>query len=137
MLQDAVVSNALAITIGAVPGALSRYYITEWCKKIFGKNFPYGTFFYQYQWLLDDGFFITLISVNQNFPDELQLLIATVFLGAYTTFSTDELETFTQLQKSHLTVAVLYWAGSAIVSLIAIQLGVVLAKFNKSTERKP
>jgi CrcB protein len=33
MLKDINLVNSIAIAIGAVPGALSRYYITEWCKK--------------------------------------------------------------------------------------------------------
>ena len=37
---------ALAIAIGAIFGALSRFYVTEGAKAIFGKDFGfYGTFF--------------------------------------------------------------------------------------------
>ena len=38
------ITNVLAIAAGAVPGALSRYQITEWTKAKLGPKFPYGTF---------------------------------------------------------------------------------------------
>jgi fluoride ion exporter CrcB/FEX len=36
------------------------------------------------------------------------------------------------LQKGNITVAVLYWAGSAIVGMIAVLLGVVFGRFGKA-----
>lgn len=46
MLQDPTIRNAIAISFGAVAGALSRYYLTLWFVQRFGTTFPYGTFFY-------------------------------------------------------------------------------------------
>ncbi len=43
MLQDPNLRYPLAISLGAIAGALSRYYITLWFADRFGINFPYGT----------------------------------------------------------------------------------------------
>jgi CrcB protein len=44
MLQNVTLLGVLAIAIGAIPGGVSRYYLTEFCKKALGTKFPYGTF---------------------------------------------------------------------------------------------
>jgi|GEM_PF-6406109 len=42
MLQDPI-RTPIAISLGAIAGALSRYYLTLWFAKTFGTSFPYGT----------------------------------------------------------------------------------------------
>jgi CrcB protein len=68
----------------------------------------------------------------KNWSPELRLMVTTGFCGAFTTFSTYTLDTVTMLQKGNITVAVLYWAGSAIVGMIAVLLGVVFGRFGKA-----
>lgn len=128
MLKDINTVNCIAIAIGAVPGALSRYYITEWCKKIFGTKFPYGTFFINITGCLVMGFLITLVSGMKNFPVEVQLMLATGFLGAYTTFSTYEFDTLILWRRGKWIATIFYWAGSAIIGVISILIGVFLGQ---------
>ena len=45
MLQDINLRQLLAISLGAIAGALVRYYLTFWPTLKLGTNFPYGTFF--------------------------------------------------------------------------------------------
>ncbi len=122
------VSTALAIAIGAVPGALSRYYITGWCLKNFGSGFPYGTFIINITGCFCMGFFITLASGIANFPDEAKLMVATGFLGAYTTFSTYGFDTLTLWRNGKLAKTAFYWTGSGIFGIIGVYLGAILAK---------
>ncbi|WP_233153807.1 fluoride efflux transporter FluC [Scytonema sp. HK-05] len=53
-----------------------------------GTNFPYGTFIINFTGCLLMGFFFTLFKGIKEFPSEIDLLVRTGFLGAYTTFST-------------------------------------------------
>lgn len=55
-MQNVTLFGVLAIAIGAVPGALSRYYLTEFCKRAIGTNFPYGTFIINFTGCLLMGF---------------------------------------------------------------------------------
>jgi CrcB protein len=128
MLKDINLVNSIAIAIGAVPGALSRYYITEWCKKNFGTKFPYGTFFINISGCLVMGFFLTLNSEIKSFPVEVQLMLATGFLGAYTTFSTYGFDTLTLWRRGKVAASIFYWAGSAISGVISILIGVFMAQ---------
>lgn len=132
MLQDPNLRHPIAISLGAVVGALSRYYITLWFANRFGTAFPYGTFFINVTGCLAMGFFITLAfeRVSAVAP-EVRLMVATGFLGAYTTFSTYGLETNVLWRDRSYSLAVFYWAGSAILGVIAVQLGMILARIGK------
>lgn len=132
MLQDPNLRHPIAISLGAVVGALSRYYITLWFANRFGTAFPYGTFFINVTGCLAMGFFITL--VFERVPavaPEVRLMVATGFLGAYTTFSTYGLETNVLWRDRSYSLATFYWAGSAILGVIAVQLGMILARIGK------
>ena len=132
MLQDPNFRVPIAISFGAVAGALTRYYITLWFASRFSTAFPYGTFFINITGCLAMGFFITLV-VEQvtTIPLEVRLMVTTGFLGAYTTFSTYGLETNVLLRDRSYSLATFYWAGSAILGVIAVQLGIILARLGK------
>ena len=93
MLQDPNFRAPLAISLGAIAGALSRYYLTLWFAQRFGTAFPYGTFFINLTGCLIMGFFITFsLERVAIISPEVRLMVTTGFLGAYTTFSTYGLE---------------------------------------------
>lgn len=76
------------------------------------------------------GFFATLALYKADLiSPEVHLLVATGFLGAYTTFSTYGLDTINLLNSGDSAKTAFYWAGSAILGIISLQLGVILARF--------
>jgi fluoride exporter len=126
------VRNPIAISFGAVAGALSRYYLTLWFAQRY-EGFPYGTFVINMTGCLGMGFFFTLASERiPAIPPEVRLLVAVGFLGAYTTFSTYGIDTVNLLRHGSLWKASFYWAGSAVLGVICVQLGVILASIHKS-----
>jgi CrcB protein len=128
MIQTEI-RNPIAISLGAIAGALSRYYLTLWFSDRFGVSFPYGTFFINISGCFAMGFFATFaLNHVAIISPEVRLLVATGFLGAYTTFSTYGLDTVGLLRNSTMLTATFYWAGSAIVGIISVQLGVILAR---------
>lgn len=140
ILQQPAVRNPIAVSLGAIAGALSRYYLSLWFAQRFGTSFPYATLFINLTGCLAMGFFFTLTMERMpSISPEVRLLLAVGFLGSYTTFSTYELDTLTLLrhalsQDSSLQrsfTVLLYWAGSAIFGLISIELGVILARLGK------
>ena len=60
MLQNPNIRIPIAISLGAIAGALSRYYLTLWFSDRFDTSFPYGTFFINLSGCLVMGFFATL-----------------------------------------------------------------------------
>ncbi|MEY3866988.1 MAG: fluoride efflux transporter CrcB [Microcoleaceae cyanobacterium] len=122
------ITNVVAIAAGAVPGALSRYHLTEWTKAKFGTKFPYGTFVINLTGCLAMGFFFTISKGITGYPKELDLLIRTGFLGSYTTFSTYGFDTLGLWRSKNTVATAFYWAGSAILGLGAVIIGVTIAK---------
>ena len=134
ILQQPKIRGPIAIALGAIAGSLSRYYLGIWFVQKFGNAFPYGTLFINITGSLAMGFFVTLALENSTIiSPEIRLLIAVGFLGSYTTFSTYELETMTLLKQGNILPAATYWLGSAILGILGLQLGHILAKLIAKT----
>jgi CrcB protein len=129
IFEQPAIRKPIAISLGAIFGALSRYYLTIWCANRFGVNFPYGTFLINLTGCFIMGFFVTLAEISTLINPELRLLVAVGFLGSYTTFSTYELETRNFIREGHLILALFYWLSSAILGMISLQLGTILSRF--------
>ncbi|HIK13688.1 MAG TPA: fluoride efflux transporter CrcB [Leptolyngbyaceae cyanobacterium M33_DOE_097] len=124
----------LAVALGAIAGALGRYYLGLWCMHHFGSTFPYGTLLINgtgsFAMGLLTAFFV--YSSSQVHPD-LRLMLTTGGLGSYTTFSTYALDTTGLLTRGQVAIALLYWAGSLVLGLLGLQLGLVLVERRKQS----
>jgi fluoride exporter len=118
------IRTPIAISLGAIGGALCRYYLTLWFTARFGVGWPYGTFVINVTGCFAMGLLTTGIS-----SPEWRLLLLTGFLGAYTTFSTYGLESFSLLRQNQLYGAGLYWLGSSVVGLLGVTIGVWLGEY--------
>ncbi|MDJ0719331.1 MAG: fluoride efflux transporter CrcB [Prochloraceae cyanobacterium] len=127
--QQPALRVPIAISFGAIGGALSRYYLGLWLTDLFGNNFPYGTLFVNLTGSFLMGLSIALTGEHfwQLSPD-LILSIVVGFLGSYTTFSSYELDSIKLINQGQYITFASYWLGSCILGLIAIQLGIMLAK---------
>ncbi|AUT01782.1 fluoride efflux transporter CrcB [Nostoc sp. CENA543] len=130
VLQQPSIRNPIAVSLGAIAGALSRYYLSLWFAQRFGVGFPYGTFFINISGCLAMGFFFTFaVDKIAIISPEIRLLVAVGFLGAYTTFSTYALDTVSLLHNQNFIAANIYLVGSVLLGLISLQLGMILARF--------
>ncbi|HEY9297640.1 MAG TPA: fluoride efflux transporter CrcB [Phormidium sp.] len=128
MLQDPSFRAPIAISLGAIAGSLTRYYLTLYFTQSFGSSFPVGTFLINLTGCFGMGFFVTLVERGMNLSPELRLLVTTGFLGAYTTFSTYGLDTINLWRTGNYLATAFYWSGSAILGILSLQIGVILAK---------
>ncbi|AKV66503.1 MULTISPECIES: fluoride efflux transporter CrcB [Microcystis] len=120
----------LFVAIGAIFGALSRFYIAKLIDSIFGKEWGFfGTFFVNVSGCLIIAYIFTMVKENiRIIAPELGLMIATGFCGSYTTFSTYSLEVNKFLEQGNLTFGLIYWLGSVLGGMIALKIGVILAR---------
>jgi CrcB protein len=124
---DPNLRTPIAISLGAIPGALSRYYITKLTVQWLGSGFPYGTFVINLTGAFVMGFFVTFTLDRSIASPDLRLLVAVGFLGSYTTFSTYVLDTKSLLATGNYQLSLFYWAGSAVLGVIGVQAGSWLA----------
>ncbi len=129
ILQKPAIRAPIAVSLGAIAGALSRYYLTIWFARYLSNSFPYATFVINLTGSFAMGLLTTLvIDRTLLISPEMRLLIAVGFLGSYTTFSTYELDTMYLLRESNLPTTFLYWFGSATGGYLSLYLGLIVAK---------
>lgn len=122
----------LTLIAGGSIGVLCRYYLAEWGLSRFGSFLPYGTLIVNLTGCLLIGLMLGLFEKHfhelAEVPLQLRLLLITGFLGAFTTFSSYELEAFLLLRQGSWERALLYLAGSIVLGLLLIFLGVKLGR---------
>jgi fluoride exporter len=116
------------IAIGGALGSVARYWVGSAVAGKLGARLPYGTFIVNITACLAIGFSLELLSKYAAFSPALEYLVPIGFIGAYSTFSTFEWETFANLQTGGIIVAGAYVASSVVLGLVAVWCGVLLAK---------
>src|SRR5205085_57949 len=88
--------KTLWVGLGGFLGANARYWIGLWIQARWGSSFPWSTFVINITGSFILGLFLTLVTGRYAVPGTpvLRLAVAIGFVGAYTTFSTFEFETF-------------------------------------------
>ncbi len=117
----------IAISLGAIVGALSRYYLTVLSMRWFGTAFPYGTIFINFSGSGLIGFLVTGFTHFTFSTADLQWLLVTGFLGSYTTFSTYALDTSNLFRTQNYQSTLLYGWGSLVLGLQSVELGILFA----------
>lgn len=118
----------LYIAVGGSFGAIARYWVGSAVASKLGTKFPYGTFVINITACIIIGFSLELLGKHVELNPAWRYLIPTGFVGAYSTFSTFEWETFTSLQTGSFAVAGAYVVSSLVIGLIGIWCGVSIAR---------
>jgi CrcB protein len=125
--------HIVLVSIGSALGGLARWGVSIGMAKLAGTTFPWGTLVINVSGSLFLGWFSTV--VGSRLPEgcwirqeDLRLLVAVGFTGAFTTFSTFEFESYGLYQNDRILALATYMAGSVFLGLLAVRLGVRLAK---------
>lgn len=116
------------ISLGAILGANTRYWIQEWAAKHWSSAFPYSTLVINLSGSFLLGFILTLAADRFPLDPRLKLLATVGFLGAYTTFSTYAFESFNLMSKGQWISGLANLFGSTILGFLFVGLGVFLAR---------
>ena len=121
--------SCLWVGAGGFAGAIARFLVARASASWFGVGFPYGTFIVNITGSFLLGLVATIAALKVlPWPEPLRLAIAVGFLGAYTTFSTFSYESNSLLEDGELLRAMLNVLGSLLAGLIAIRLGILVAR---------
>ena len=118
----------LFIALGGALGAIARYWVGSSVAGRMGSKFPYGTLLVNLTACVILGFSLTWLGRRTEVNPAWRFVIPVGFIGAYSTFSTFEWETFSSLQSGAFLLSSVYVAASLLLGLIAIWVGVLLAR---------
>ena len=117
----------LLIAAGGALGSIARYWVGSMIGSRMGTKFPYGTFVINITACIILGFSLTYLGKRVELSPAWRILIPIGFVGAYSTFSTYEWETLSNLRAGAFALAALYALGSLILGLAATWFGILLA----------
>ena len=124
------VQSTLWVGLGGFLGANARYWLGVWITARLGTGFPWATFAINVTGSFLLGLLMALVFERAGVPRApvLRLAIAVGFIGAYTTFSTFELETYTLASAGAIARAAANALGSLVAGFGAVWLGVWLGR---------
>jgi len=122
------VTRFLVVAAGGAAGAMTRYGVTLIVAMFWKRDFPLATLIINVTGSFILGLFATLAAERMAVDPMWRLLIATGFVGAYTTFSTFEYETERLTETGALGWGIVNILTSVLVGFAAVRLGVILAR---------
>jgi CrcB protein len=118
----------VAIAVAGALGALARYGVGGLILTRTGRTFPWETFVVNMSGSFVLGFLFTVMAEQLTTAAWLRAAVTIGFVGAYTTFSTLEYETYRLLENGALGLAAANVLGSVVAGLLAVYLGIVAGR---------
>jgi CrcB protein len=121
--------NYLLVALGGAVGSVGRYLFGVMAGRTLGTRWPWGTFGVNLLGGLAMGLLIGVLAHRGGaHQDRWRLFLAVGALGGFTTFSSFSLETALMIERGELVKAAGYTAGSVVLGVSAIFIGLVLAR---------
>lgn len=114
----------LEVGLAGSLGALARYLLGRFVAERVSKGFPLGTLLINISGSFVIGLLFAL-AAHDIITSTLQLILATGFLGGYTTFSTMSWEIIQLARGGSRLAGVLYLMASVVLGLLAAALGLL------------
>jgi CrcB protein len=118
----------LAVALGGSTGALARFGIDSLFERQVESVFPWSTFAINLSGCFLNGLLVAVVVDSLGAPQWVGRGLIIGFLGAYTTFSTLQYETYRLLEDGAVGLAAANVLGSAAAGLFAVYLGVVAGR---------
>lgn len=121
-------THTLLIALGGALGSALRHLTNQAALRLFGAQFPFGTFTVNLLGSLLMGLLVELVARRFDASTELRLFIATGVLGGYTTFSAFSLDTIALFERGEIGLAALYVVATVALGLIGLAGGLYLGR---------
>ncbi|MER8809805.1 fluoride efflux transporter CrcB [Mesorhizobium australicum] len=119
--------NLLLVAVGGGIGAGIRHLTSMGALRLVGPNYPWGTMAINIVGSFAMGLFIAILS-RRGGSNEVRLFVATGILGGFTTFSAFSLDFATLWERGSTLPAFGYALASVVGAIIALFLGLWLAR---------
>lgn len=117
-----------AVALGGAIGAVARYLLSLWVYARWPGAFPIGTLAVNLLGCLLVGVLAGTVDTRMAASPTGRMFLGVGLLGAFTTFSTFELETLLAIERGHTGIAVTYVAVSVLVGLAAVWVGMRIGR---------
>lgn len=121
-------NTLLAVAAGGAIGAGARHLFGLQMLRLFGPNFPWGTFGVNLAGSLLMGILAGLFALKLDLSPELRSFLTTGILGGFTTFSAFSLDAVNMLERGDTGLAFAYMGGSVVLGVGALFLGLVIIR---------
>ena len=120
--------HLILVAVGGAIGASLRHLVNLASLRLVGPGFPWGTMAVNVAGCFAMGVFVELLARRFNASNELRLFIGAGVLGGFTTFSAFSLEFAVLWERGAALSALAYAITSVIGSILALFLGLWLAR---------
>ena len=116
------------VALGGAIGSAARYGVNVWSGRLLGSEFPWATLAVNVIGCFAMGLLIELMALKLNVSLETRAFLTTGILGGFTTFSAFSLDFALLVERKTYGLAAAYAAGSVVLSLAAVFLGLYLVR---------
>jgi CrcB protein len=127
-LQLETLTKILSVAIGGAFGAVARYLINVSPLANVFEKFPFPTFFINVTGSFLIGFLFVVFTDKFPLNEHFRIALMVGFVGAFTTFSTFELEMFALVREKYFAIAFAYLFLSVFAGFAGVAGGIWLAK---------
>jgi len=121
-------NSILYVALGGALGASARYSLSLFISKLYVSDYPLGTITANILGSFFMGILVGWLSSKVNDVSNLMLFLGVGLLGGFTTFSAFSLEAFTMYEKKDYGLLISYISSSVLFSLVALIIGLILAR---------
>jgi len=117
-----------SVAVGGAFGAVARHLINISPLATVAGKFPLPTFIINVAGSFFIGLLFVVFGERMEVSENVRLALIVGFLGAFTTFSTFEMEIFSLARERQTLMAILYLLLSVVVGFIGVSAGVALGR---------
>lgn len=118
----------LLIAVGSGIGGVLRYGMQTYIYRLYPFSFPLGTFAVNILGCFLIGLFAAIGEKGGIFTPAIRLFLTTGLCGGFTTFSTFSIDNIALLRSGEWLYFLLYAAGSVVLGILAVWLGMALIR---------
>lgn len=119
----------LFVATGGAAGAVARYLINISSLSTLFDKFPLPTFVINVSGSFLMGLLLILLTDKWDVGNNIRMAIIVGFLGAFTTFSTFEMEIYGLVKERDITMALLYLVLSVAAGFLGVSAGVWMGRW--------
>lgn len=116
----------LIVFLGAGIGGAMRHGVNVWAARLFGLNFPSGTFIVNVVGSFAMGLLAGFFAYRAGIPQHVRLFLTTGILGGFTTFSSFSLDAALLIERHSLGLAAGYMIGTLAAGIAALFFGLAV-----------